>query len=184
MELPLQITFRGVSPSESIKAAIRERALKLDRFYDRIMRCRVVVDSPHRHQRKGKIYHVRIDLTVPGGELVVKQAPADHAPHEDIYLAIHDAFDEARRQLDDHVRRRRRQVKTRVGPPRARVRQLFKERDFGFLETSDGREVYFHRNSVLNGAFDRLEIGTEVRFAEGEGEKGPQASTVEVVGKG
>ena len=73
-------------------------------------------------------------------------------------------------------------VKSRSGPSHGRVVELFKDDGYGFVETSDGWEYYFHRNSVLHDGFDRLEIGTEVRFAEEEGEKGPQASTVEIVG--
>ncbi|HLE21410.1 MAG TPA: HPF/RaiA family ribosome-associated protein [Vicinamibacteria bacterium] len=183
MELPLEITFRGLDRSDAIEASIRRRAAQLDRFFGRIMGCRVVVESPHQHHRKGRIYHVRVDLTVPGEELVVRRDPSQHAAHEDVYLAIHDAFREARRQVQDYARRQRGQVKGRVGPPHGRVVELFKEEGYGFLETKDGWDLYFHRNSVLNDAFDRLEIGTEVRFAEEAGEKGPQASTVEIVGR-
>ena len=178
MELPLQITTRNVSISETANADIREKAAKLDSFYDRIIGCRVTVEAPHRHQQKGIHYNVRIDLTVPGAELVVKREP-----NEDIYVAIRDAFDAARRQLEDFARRQRGEVKTREAAPHARVSKLFPERGYGFLEAQDGREVYFHRNSVLNGGFDRLEVGMEVRFSEEEGEEGPQASTVALVGK-
>lgn len=183
MEAPLEVTFRGLDSSDAIRASIERRAAQLQRFFGGIQRCRVVVDAPHRHQRKGRIYHVRVELAVPGEDLFVGRESSQHAPHEDVYLAIHNAFQDARRQLQDYVRRRRGQVKTKVGPPRGRVVELFQNEGYGFLETEDGGEVYFHRNSVLNDAFDRLEIGSEVRFAEEEGEKGPQASTVEVVGR-
>jgi len=173
MRLPLQITVRNVSLSEVAKDDIREKAAKLDTFCDRIMSCRVVVEAPHRHRHQGLLYNVRIDMTVPGGELVVKREP-----HEDVYVAIRDAFDAARRQLQDYVRRQRGDVKIHEGAPHARVNKLFPEEGYGFLETPDGREIYFHRNSVLNAGFDRLEIGTLVRFAEEEGEQGSQASTV------
>ncbi|MFQ5792820.1 MAG: cold shock domain-containing protein, partial [Acidobacteriota bacterium] len=119
---------------------------------------------------------------LPGEELVVSRNPADHAAHEDVYVAVRDAFDEVRRQLEDCVRRRRGHLKRREGLPRARVRRLFKENGYGFLETIDGREIYFHRNSVLRNRFDLLKVGTEVRFSEEKGEKGPQASTVEMIG--
>jgi ribosomal subunit interface protein len=178
MALSLQITVRNVSLSEAAEKSIRERASKLDSFYDKITSCHVTVDSPHRHQHKGILYDVRIDMTVPGAELVIKREP-----DEDIYVAIRNAFDAARRQLEDFVRRQRGQVKSHVGAPHARVSNLFPEEGYGFLETPDGREIYFHRNSVLNGGFDRLKVGVEVRFAEEEGEKGPQASTVAPIGK-
>jgi ribosomal subunit interface protein len=165
--------------SDAIDTVIREKVEKLESFYDRIMSCHVIVEAPHRRHQKGKLYHVRIDITVPGGgELVVKREPSKHAAHEDIYVAIRDAFDAARRKLQDYARRQRGDVKSHEPLPRATVRKLFPQEDFGFLETSDGREIYFHRNSVLEPGFDHLDIGTEVHFSEEMGEKGPQASTV------
>jgi len=178
MELPVQVTLRDISPSEAVEGYIRERAAKLDAFYDRIMSCRVAVEAPVRHHRKGGPFKVRIDLTVPGDELVVNRQ-AD----EDIYVAIREAFDAMRRRLEDYVRRQRGSVKAHEAPPQARVSKLFPEEGYGFLETPDCTEIYFHRNSVLGAGFDRLEIGTEVRFVEEQGEKGPQASTVTVLGK-
>lgn len=183
MQLPLQISFRGMERSEAIETRIRERAAELDQYYDRITSCRVVVESPHRRHHQGKLYHVRIDLTVPGAELVVTREPAEHHAHEDVYVAIRDAFDAAQRRLADHRRRQRGDVKLHEGAPPARVTRLFPQEDYGFIVTSDGRDIYFHRNSVLNDAFDRLEVGSEVQFAEEEGDKGPQASTVRLVGK-
>jgi ribosomal subunit interface protein len=178
MMLPLQITVRNVSLSEAAEDNIRTRAARLDRYFDRIMSCRVVVEAPHRHHRKGLRYNVRIDMTVPGEELVIKREP-----HEDLYVAIRDAFDAAKRQLESYVRRLRREVKTHETPPNALVSKLFPEEGYGFLETPDGREIYFHRNSVLNGGFDRIKVGTRVRFVEEQGVQGPQASTVEIIRK-
>jgi ribosome-associated translation inhibitor RaiA len=107
MQLSPQITFRGMAPSDTIAAQIRERIDKLDRFHGRIMSCRVVVECGHRHQRKGHIYHLRIDIKVPGHEIVVGRDPPEHLAHEDMNVAIHDAFDAARRQLEDVARRMR-----------------------------------------------------------------------------
>ena len=183
IKIPLQLTLRNMPPSEAIEAHIRERATKLDAFSDRIMSCRVVVEAPHRHHHKGKLYHVRIDMTVPGGELVVNREPSKHASHKDVYVAIRDAFGGARRKLQDYVRRQRGQVKLHEPTPLARVSRLFPQDGFGFLETADGREIYFHKNSVLGGGFAHMEVGSEVYFAEEKGEKGPQASTVKLVGK-
>ena len=107
MKLPLEITFRNVKASEALEADIRAKAEKLDLFYDRVMACRVVVEAPHKHHHKGNVYHVRIDLTVPDGELVVsRDGGQDHA-HEDPYVTVRDAFDAARRQLQDYIDRRR-----------------------------------------------------------------------------
>jgi len=107
MELPIQITFHGMGPSDAIEARIRQRAQELRQFYDRIVGCRVVVESGPHHHRKGGIHYLRIHLTVPGGEIVVNRDPSEHHAHEDVYVAIRDAFDAARRQLEDHVRRMR-----------------------------------------------------------------------------
>jgi ribosomal subunit interface protein len=176
MQLPLQITARDVSLSEAAQDDIRAKATNLETYYDGIIGCRVVVEGPVRHHRKGP-FTVRIDLSVPGAELVV-----DRQADEDLYVAIRDAFDAARRRLEDYARRQRGEVKSREESPRARVSRLFPEEDYGFLETPDGREIYFHRHSVLHPGFDRLAIGAEVRFVEELGEKGPQASTVAIAG--
>ncbi|HXG52435.1 MAG TPA: HPF/RaiA family ribosome-associated protein [candidate division Zixibacteria bacterium] len=207
MKIPLQITFRNMPPSEAIESHIREKAAKLESFYDRIMGCRVVVEAPHRRHHKGKAYLVRIDLTVPGGELVVNREPTHleaekpepleppekelaecreptrEAAHEDPYVAIRDAFNAAARKLQDFARRQRGKVKRHEPPPRAVVVKLFPEEDYGFLESADGREIYFHRNSVLPPGFDRLKVGTPVYFHEEPGEKGPQASTVRIAAR-
>lgn len=178
MKIPLQVRFHATPPSKAVESDIREKANKLDTFYDRIMGCRVIVEAPHRRRHKGKHYHVRIDVTVPGGELVVNREPSKHSEYEDVYVAIRDAFDAARRQLQNYAKRQRKEVKTHEIIPHARVGKLFPEKGYGFLELPDGREIYFHKNSVLEAAFDRMEVGMEVHFAEEQGEKGPQASTV------
>ncbi len=183
MEHPVQLTFRGLESTEALRQAVEERAQKLEHFYDKIESCHVIVEAPHRHHHQGNVYHIRVRLTVPGDEIVVSRDPPEHAQHEDLYLAINDAFKETTRQLEDYVRRRRGQTKQHVGSPHGRVVRLFEDEGYGFLETADGREVYFHENSVLDGAFHRLSVGMEVRFAEEPGEKGPQASTVIIVGK-
>jgi cold shock CspA family protein len=140
-------------------------------------------------------------LTVPGGEIVVNQEPTLHgslqrlegeertkvkevaAPHKDIFVAIRDAFKAARRQLQDYARKQSGVVKHHEVAPPAHISRLFPDEGYGFLETADGVEIYFHKNSVLNGDFAKLQIGTEVSFVEERGDKGPQASTVRVTGE-
>lgn len=196
---PVQISFRNMEASEAVEEKIREEAEDLDRFYDGIVTCRIVVEMPHRSHEHGSLYHIRIITTVPGEELVVNHEPslhgaserADieketkefeaHTPHKHLFVAIHDAFDLARRQLQDYARRQRGMVKVHEPVPHARVARLFPDEDYGFLETPEGVAVYFHRNSVLNEGYDRLEVGAEVTFVEEEGEKGLQASTVRIV---
>ncbi len=175
MKLSLKITTRNLDLTETIKEEIHGKAEKLDHFYDRIMRCRVVVESPHHHRQKGVLYNVRIDLKVPGSELVVNRQS-----HKDINVAIRDAFDAMRRKLEDFARRKHGDLKHHEEVPHAHVSALFPDEGYGFLTTPDGREIYFHRHSVLNNDFKQMKIGTEVRFVEEQGEKGPQASTVTV----
>lgn len=109
MKLPLKITLRDIPQSEALETAIREKADKLDQFYQSIMACRVTIEIPGKHKNQGKEFTVRIDLTVPGKEIVIDR---DH--HEDVYVALRDAFDNARRQLEDYARRQRGEVKTHV----------------------------------------------------------------------
>lgn len=180
----LQITFRNLDASPSVEAKIRERARELERFFDRIVSCRVVVEAPNR-RRHGDLYHVRIDLKIPGKEIVVKRDPPEHHAHEEIDVAVRDCFDAVRRQLEDHVRRRRGDVKAHDVPMHGKIARLIAEHDYGFIEATDGIEIYFHRNAVINGGFEKLAVGGEVRFSlhPGEGEKGPQASVVVPIGK-
>lgn len=183
MQLPLQISFRQMEHSPALEATIRDKAARLDTFASHIMSCRVVVEFAGKHHMHGNQYNVRIDITLPGGEVVATREPGEHKEYKDIAIAIRDAFDSAARQLEDHVRRQRGDVKSHARMAHARVSKLMPAGDYGFLATPDGREIFFHRNSVLNDAFERLEVGMEVAFAEEQGERGPQASTVKLVGR-
>jgi len=181
MQLPLQVVFRDMEPSAAVEAAVRERAEKLETFGERIVSCRVAVEQHHRRHHQGNLYHVRVDLKLPGEQIVASRAPAEHHAHEDVYVAIRDAFNAVRRRLEDHNRRRRGDVKTHETPSHGRIAELYP--DDGRIETPAGDLVYFHRNSVVDADFERLDIGAEVRFVAETGELGPQASTVYVIGK-
>lgn len=183
MRLPLQVSFRTTDPIPGVEEAIRARAARLGRYCDHIMSCRVVVDVPHRHHQTGNLYQVRLDITVPGDEITVTREASAHEAAKALTAAIKDAFDAADRLLEDHVRRRRGDVKHLDEQPHARVRAVVAGQGHGFLETTDGREIYFHKNSLVNADFDTLAAGTEVAFVEEAGKKGPQASTVRVVGR-
>lgn len=182
MKLNPEITFRGLPHSDALEADIRQKIDKLDRFFEHVMSCRVVVESGHRHHHQGNLYHVRVLLTVPGRELVVSRDPAGHQAHEDPFVAVRDAFDAARRQLEDYARRLRGDTKHHDVPQHGHIVELVPAMDYGRIETPDGRLVYFHRNSMLDTDFDRLTEGMEVRFDEERGDEGPQASTVHLVG--
>ena len=183
MQIPLKIAFEGVEPTESLRARIELEAEKLERYSGRILSGRVSLLGRSGRRHKGDLYGVRIHLALPGRDDVVvdRNPPADHS-HEDVYVAIRDAFDAARRQLEDHERRFSGRTKHHEAPPQGRVARLFREQGYGFIETDDGREVYFHRNAAPDDGFDRLAPGMKVRFVEVEGDKGPQASTVQALG--
>jgi ribosomal subunit interface protein len=102
MKRDLQITYRGMNPSDALSDHIREQAGKLEQFFDGIVGCHVVVEEPHRHQRQGKHFHVRVDLSVPGKEIVAGYGHGEK-DQEDPYLAVSDAFEAARRQLQQYA---------------------------------------------------------------------------------
>lgn len=199
MQLTPTITFRGVERTDALETEILTRLRKLETYYRGIMRCRVAVELVQRHHEAGNRYHVRIDLTVPGEEIVVSHEAGLHAAAQDIdaekftkvaesdperkhaRVAIREAFDIARRQLQDYARRQRGTIKTSTRQSRGRVSQLFSVNEYGYIEAEDGHEVYFQKSSVLKDAFDRLEVGSAVSFVEEQGEKGPQASTVKLL---
>jgi len=183
MQIPLQITYRDMPPSEAVDANIRERVQKLEHFADNITSCRVVIEAPHKHKHQGQLFSIHVDITLPGQEIVVSRQPDNHHAHEDIYVAIRDAFDAARRQLEDHSRRHRGKVKFHEPEPHGLIKKLIPDENYGVIQTPDGREIYFHRNSVIEGDFDSLQPGTSVHFTETSGDQGPQASTVHIEGK-
>lgn len=180
MQQSLQITFRGLARSEAIEQRIVTKAEDLTRFSDRITRCHVTVETPHNHHYKGKQYTVRIDLHLPDRHVVV-----DRQDNEDVYVAIRDGFDAAVRQLEDHSRRSRGDIKHHSTPDHGTVTKLFRDDGYGFAQLPDGTDVYFHENAVAGGSFETLAVGDEVRLvvADEESEKGPQASTVTAIGK-
>ena len=183
MRLPLQVSFRHMEHSDAIEAKIGERAEKLNHFYDDIMSCRVVVEPAHKHKHKGNLYQVHIDVTVPGRELVVTREPDAQQAHEDIYVSIRDAFNAMERQLEDYIRIQRGKVKVHETPTHGSVSHLMPDEDYGIITTPNGREIRFHRNSVVNAKFTDLKIGDEVRLNEEQDEEGPRATTVYLIGK-
>lgn len=176
MNIPLQITARDIELTDAIKADITEKAGKLENFCSDIMRCKVTVESPRRHQHEGKLYSVHIYMTVPGAELIVKREL-----DKDLYVAIRDSFRDARRRLENFIREQRGDVKSHEELPQAVINKLFPDMGYGFLTTEDGLDIYFHANSVLNKDFSGLKVGMKVRFAKESGIKGPQASSVTVI---
>ena len=184
MQTPVEIDFQGMAGTPEVRASIEKHVTELEQRYGRVTACRVVLKGPGGHHRTGGLYEVHIHLALPNGrEVNVARTPPADERHADVSFAISDAFKHARRRLQDHVRRLQGQVKQHEDQPIATVKNLDASGEFGFLEAADGHEVYFHRNSVLDGAFSRLVVGMHVTFAEEMGEKGPQASTVKLLGK-
>lgn len=199
--IPTQVTFRGLLHSDALESEVRERVAWLEQFYPGIVRCRVLVELPHRHRHDGRHFHVHIDLTVPGGPpIVISHEPSMHGRLKDVEegahhketeieavnryaaVAVRQAFDSARRQLEDFAREQRGVVKTHEVPAHGEIAELSAVDGCGFIQAGETR-IYFNRASVLDDAFDALTIGTPVAFVEEQGEKGPQASTVRVLGK-
>ena len=197
MLLPLQTTYRLFPRSPGLDAVIEDEADKLELFFNRITSCRVLVEQAEHHQRQGAPFHIRIDLRVPGEEIVVNRSPdvrgtllASDVPHssksaeanaenKDAALAVRKAFHEAGRQLQDYVTRKAGHAAA-VEPDTGEVMTIGE--DYGFLRDADGDEVYFHRNAVRNDGFEQLHVGSKVGFVAEAGDKGPQATTVYPLG--
>jgi ribosome-associated translation inhibitor RaiA len=168
MQVPFQIRFHNMAPSEAIETKVRERVARLERFSDGIISCRVTVEAPHKQPHRSTV-GITVDIGLRG--------------KDDAYLVIGVAFDAAERQLEEQARMQRRAVKTHDGPIYARVARLYPEQSYGFIETPGRLSVYFHRVVVEDDAFDSLEVGSEVMYslADDEGPMGPQASRVRLL---
>ena len=175
MQIPMQITIRDMENSEALETHIRQKAQKLDEFFNHIMSCRVVVEMPHKHHHQGKQFNVRIDIGVPGKEIVVNRDK-----HEDVYVALRDAFDAARRQLEDYGRRLRRETKSHSQEYTGLVARMVPEEGYGFIRRADGNELYFSFDNLVNATFDQIKSGDEVKFIEEMAAEGPQAKRVSV----
>ena len=184
MQTPLAIDFQGLTAQPDLRASIEKHVAKLEDRFGRVTACRVVVKGPGARHQSGGLYEINISLALPNGrEVNVGRTAVADERRSDIEFAVNDAFKRARRRLQDQARRLRSQVKLHESEPTATVARLDDSGEFGFLTSVDGREIYFHRNSVLDGAFPRLEIGSRVTFVEEQGDKGAQASTVKLLGK-
>ena len=184
MKIPLELTFQGFDSSDAVAQDVQKRVDKLERYFKDITSCRVVLEAAHKSQHKTRHYQVHIDITVPGNEIVASSDPRPgENEHDDLYIALRDAFDAAERQLKDYsekLRENRRQ-EGRTEPPRAVVAKIFEEEGYGFLEAIDGREIYFHHNALLDNELADISVGAHVEYAEEDGDKGPKATSVRVV---
>ncbi len=185
MQIPLEVRYgENVERTVRLESIISERAQKLDHFCDHIISCRVAIERPHHAASSGNPYRVRIDVTVPPGhELVVDKGPPNVPFDESLETTIIESFKVMERRLKELTDRQQGEVKSHVQTTGTVVR-LFRDRGYGFLKETEGdQEIYFQDSAIIDGAFDRLEEGTKVRYVPEKGEEGLQASTVKIVGK-
>lgn len=182
METPVELEIEGVTPSAHLRRLIDDNIAKLERRYGRVTACRVVIRAPDTHHRMGEPYFVTIKAALPNHRDVSVKPPsrALDARQSDLNFAVNDAFRRADRQLRDQVSRLKGRPQTHMLQPSGTIATLDPSGEFGYIETADGREIYFHANSLLGRKFGQLKPGTRVTFHEEVGEKGPQASTVRV----
>lgn len=184
MQTPVEIDFQGMDADARTRSAVSTHVQQLEERFGRITAGRVVLKGPGNRHRTGGLFEVSIRLALPEGrEVNVGHTRQDDERYSDLPFAINDTFKRARRQLQDQVRKLQGDVKLSAGPAVGIVVELDPLGEFGFIETPDGREVYFHRNSVLGGGFGKLAVNSHVSYAEEIGDKGPQASTVKLLEK-
>jgi cold shock CspA family protein len=182
MQQPLKLEFRDIPTllKAVIEPIVIERAQRLDKYYPGIVSGRVVVEKRQGRRRKGDLYRTAITLTVPKKQIVVNREHPCHHSHEDALVTVGHAFDDAARQLEEYARITHKDLKDHDLPAHGMISKIFPEAGYGFIQGFGTEEIYFHRNSVIDG-FDNLETGMDVRFEMEDGNKGPQASTVKIV---
>jgi ribosome-associated translation inhibitor RaiA/cold shock CspA family protein len=162
-----------MEPSEAVEAAAREKALKLDEFRADLMSCRVTIELHDKHKHQGRHFAVRVDLTMPGRELVV-----DRVQHEDVYVALRDAFDDMRRRLQDSLRRLQGQEKQHTPVLHGEVVRFDPDGRFGFIRSSDGDDYWFGPDNLADTPFEHLALGSEVQFVPEVAAEGRQAKRI------
>lgn len=185
MEVPIEITFRGVDHTDTLDQLIRDKAARLERFHDRLTSCHIVVEHPQEHLSSGRPWRVRLDLTVPpGNEIVVRKEPGKGDMHEQLTTVIKDAFDAAERQLKELHERQRGDVKQDAESESVGiVSRVLPDEGYGFITDPSEQDIYFHRNAVLNHEFERITEGTAVWYQAELGEDGLQATAVRIEDK-
>lgn len=181
MESPLEITFHNMRSSESLKADIQKRVAKVEKLYGRLISCRVSIEARSKQHRTGNVYEVHVEMHAPRGHLVVSREPhhvGERHARTDVRASVRDAFKAAEAQLRSFGKKQQGEVKAHPSPVQGFVAELFADRDYGFILTHEGARLYFHRNSVMNGGFEKLKRGDTVRFVQGSGDTGPTAAKV------
>lgn len=180
--IDLKIQCLDFTESPSITSAVESHLESLKKTNSQIMSCHVVISKPHRKQHHGNTYQVKLRLHMAGKQIIIDKDSGKNHAHEDIYIAIRDAFLAAKRKVEEFSRMREGRIKERVRPMHAKIVRIIPADDCGFIVSEDHREIYFHKNALLNDNFENLKVGQEVRFSEAMGEKGPQITSMEIVG--
>ncbi|WP_148377721.1 HPF/RaiA family ribosome-associated protein [Maritimibacter fusiformis] len=180
MQIPLELSFQHLEPEDEIKDYVRERVDYLGQLYDGITSCRVHVALPQHSKQTGHTYDITIEVRVPGTELVVSDRKGNRPERQHLRIALRDAFAIIERDLKIYRQKMRGEVKTLDGMLQGTIAEIRHDRDFGQIQATDRRLIYFHRNSVIDGSFDKLKVGDTVELVarHDDSEIGPQASTV------
>lgn len=165
MQLPLQISFRNVDPSDAVRRDIEQHMEKLEQHYDRITHCRVVVEAESKRGGKGKLFNVRIDLTLPGHEIAVNRKGPKSGAYSNMQAAVRAAFAAAQRSLKGEVRKLSGEVKRHDVALHGEVIDILPDEGYGFVRTPAGERVLFRKDNLKAGAFSKLELGDEVRVS-------------------
>ena len=181
MDIPLEIAFRSIGPSAEVEALIGQRVARLEKLYPHIIGCRVSVEMLHKQHLHGNVPEVHIALRVPGHDIAISREP--HKAKErraaiNVHTSVKDAFRAAEKRLKDFKQQQYGEVKAKEMPIQGIIAQLLAEKDYGFITTGNGEELYFHRNSVADGGFDNLQEGDTVQYSVAMGDKGPSAGRV------
>lgn len=181
MDIPLEIAFHNLAPSQEIEALVREHVGRLEKLYPHLVGCRVSVEMLHKQHRTGNVPEVHIAIRVPGREIAISREPhkaKQRRAAPNVQSVIKDAFRAAEKRLKDFKRVQYGDVKVKEAPIQGYVAQLVAEKNYGFIATGNGEELYFHRNSVADAGFDNLREGDAVQYTIVAGDKGPSAGRV------
>ncbi len=183
MQIPLEISYRDVNKTPELDSLVREKIDKLEKICDYMTSGRVAIEKPQQNLKAGSPFRVRLEFRIPPQhQIIVKREPGEGDRNDPLEAVIRDAFEAARKQIRELVDKNRKEIKKHPEQEvSAIVNRIFPEEGYGFIRSMDGRDIYFHKNSVVNNEFGSIKEGTGVRFFEEQGEKGPQASTVQVV---
>lgn len=183
VKVPIEISYREVNKTDELDNLIREKIDKLEKICDYMTSGRVAVEKPQQNLKAGNPYRVRLEFRIPPQhQIIVKREPGEGEKNDPLEAVIRDAFEAARKQIKELVEKSRKDVKKHPEQEVAAiVNRVFPDEGYGFIRAMDGREIYFHKNSVLNDEFTKIKEGTGVRYFEVQGEKGPQASTVQII---